>query len=229
MFTDDHLGMYCPAAYSTGPYMYELSWDDYIHRYVAGKDPDSDLELGITDVVFVPRILKCPADRVLVTPGKWYSNIAQRRTYSMVSAGTVGTKDGSLPPPKKGVGIYYSINDGSRPDWSPRGYRTDVIQDPVGTILLVEQPKGGNIAGNDYPSFCLAPEGDGGGNYDQSPYQIDTSASGSIYGQSTYGLHSKRFDYLFHDQHVASLRIENTIGTGTLTSPKGMWTMTKND
>src|SRR5215510_8617687 len=31
LFADDHNGMFPPAAFSTGPYQYQLSWDDYIH------------------------------------------------------------------------------------------------------------------------------------------------------------------------------------------------------
>src|SRR4030095_5199664 len=48
LFTNDKNGMYPPAAYSTGAYMYQLSWDDYIHRNIGGTDPDDDLELGVT-------------------------------------------------------------------------------------------------------------------------------------------------------------------------------------
>ena len=49
------------------------------------------------------------------------------------------------------------------------------------------------------------------------------------YGSVNYGLHSKRFNYLFHDGHVEPLKIEETIGSGTTNAPKGMWTMTPGD
>jgi prepilin-type processing-associated H-X9-DG protein len=42
--------------------------------------------------------------------------------------------------------------------------------------------------------------------------------------EGQYGIHSRRFNYLFHDNHVQALRMEDTVGTGTMTSPRGMWT-----
>lgn len=45
---------------------------------------------------------------------------------------------------------------------------------------------------------------------------------------AAYGLHSQRFNYLFHDGHVP-LKTTETLGTGTLANPKGMWTMTAGD
>ena len=93
----------------------------------------------------------------------------------------------------------------------------------------MEQPEGGNIAGNDYPSFSFGPIGPATSG-EQTPYQIVTDASGGpIYGQISYGLHSKRFNYLFHDGHVQALPYTATVGTGTVTAPLGMWTMTPND
>ena len=69
MFVLDHEDKYCPAAYRTGDYMYQLSWDDYLHRYIGGVDGDSDLELGITDPTKVMReirrVLK-PGGRLLI-------------------------------------------------------------------------------------------------------------------------------------------------------------------
>src|SRR5260221_14565002 len=38
MFTTDHNDQFPPAAYRTGDYQYQLSWDDYIHRYIGGAD-----------------------------------------------------------------------------------------------------------------------------------------------------------------------------------------------
>src|SRR5882672_1829714 len=68
LFLNDKNDMYPPAAYSTGPYMYQLSWDDYIHRNIGGTDTEADLELGvtgaITDPTKVPKILRCPADKI---------------------------------------------------------------------------------------------------------------------------------------------------------------------
>ncbi len=142
---------------------------------------------------------------------------------------TLATGTAPLPPPLYGAGIYYNLRGtapGSLPDWEPRGYTTSVVGDPSGTLLLVEQPEGGNIAGNDWPSFSQGPTGPSNG--DQTPYQIAVG-SRQPWGAHAYGLHGTRFNYLFFDGHVSTLKITETIGTGTTNAPKGMWTMTAGD
>src|ERR1051326_1954347 len=51
MFVLDHGDKYPPAADRTGDYHYQLSWDDYIHRYIGGTDSDADLILGETGAI----------------------------------------------------------------------------------------------------------------------------------------------------------------------------------
>jgi prepilin-type processing-associated H-X9-DG protein len=77
-------------------------------------------------------------------------------------------------------------------------------------------------------SAVTLPEGTVPVSNDQNPYQIVTGGT-AAYGNTAYGLHGHEFNYLFHDGHVESLKVEQTIGTGTLTSPKGMWTLTRGD
>ncbi len=228
LFTGDHDDKYPPAAYSTGSYQYQLSWDDYLNRFIGGTGSDADLELGISSAG-IPAILRCPADRTEITIA--WATYGQRRTYSMngddyAAIGASGSV--ALPAkPTHGVGAYLQNSSGALASWDPPGFKNNVVTDPVGTILLVEQPEGGNICGNDYPSFCLGPTGPVTA-ADQTPYQIVTGGT-HPYGSSAYGLHSHRFNYLFHDGHVEALKIEQTIGTGTLTAPKGMWTVTAGD
>jgi prepilin-type processing-associated H-X9-DG protein len=238
LFALDHANQYPPTAYSTGDYQYQLSWDDYIHRYIGGTAPDADLIVGISggiaDKGSIPKILKCPADRIEITIA--WAVYGQRRTYAMNYAGPdfiLSSKSAPLPPPNYGVGVYYNLRGtapGSLPDWEPRGYKDNVCEDPAGTILLVEQAEGGNICGNDWPSFCMGPTGPAaGGTYpEQTPYQIVTGEK-QRWGISTYGLHGDRFNYLFHDGHVSIYRIKDTVGSGTTNAPKGMWTMRRND
>ena len=234
LFAADHNDQYPPTAYATGDYQYQLSWDDYLHRYIGGSAPDADLIVGISggiaDRASIPKILKCPADNIQITIG--WAVFGQRRTYAMNWAGPsfqISTRDGALPPPNYGVGVYYNLRGsakGSLPDWEARGYKDTVVGDPAGTILLVEQAEGGNIAGNDWPSFCMGPTGPSSG--DQSPYQIATGGRRN-WGANAYGLHSRRFNYLFHDGHASIHKITDTVGSGTTNSPRGMWTMTPGD
>jgi prepilin-type N-terminal cleavage/methylation domain-containing protein/prepilin-type processing-associated H-X9-DG protein len=223
-----------PTAYATGDYQYQLSWDDYLHRYIGGSAPDADLIVGISggiaDRNSIPKILKCPADRIQITIA--WAVFGQRRTYAMNWAGPsfqITTKTGALPPPTHGVGIYYNLRSsapGSQPDWEAPGFKESVVEDPAGTLLLVEQPEGGNIAGNDWPSFSMGPTGPSSG--DQTPFQIAVGGR-SNWGAAAYGLHGRRFNYLFHDGHAAIHKITDTVGKGTTNAPRGMWTMTTGD
>ncbi len=234
LFTLDHNDMYPPTAYATGDYQYQLSWDDYLHRYIGGSAPDADLQVGISggiaDRSSIPKILKCPADKIEISIS--WATYGQRRTYAMNYAGpnfVLSSATAALPAATHGVGLYYNLRSsapGSLPNWEPRGFKTGVVGDPSGSLLLVEQPEGGNIAGNDWPSFSQGPTGPSNG--DQTPYQIATGGR-QQWGAKAYGLHGKRFNYLFFDGHAAILRITDTVGTGTTNAPRGMWTMTAGD
>jgi prepilin-type N-terminal cleavage/methylation domain-containing protein/prepilin-type processing-associated H-X9-DG protein len=234
LFNLDHNDMYPPTAYSTGDYQYQLSWDDYIHRYIGGSAPDADLIVGISggiaDRATIPKILKCPADTIQISIS--WATFGQRRTYAMNYAGPnfiLSSANASLPAPTHGVGIYYNLRGaaaGSLPDWDPRGFKTSAVGDPSGTIQLVEQAEGGNIVGNDWPSFSQGPTGPSNG--DQTPYQIAIGGR-QQWGAKAYGLHGRRFNYLFFDGHVGIHKITDTVGTGTTNAPRGMWTMTAGD
>jgi prepilin-type N-terminal cleavage/methylation domain-containing protein/prepilin-type processing-associated H-X9-DG protein len=235
LFAGDHNDMYPPTAYSTGDYQYQLAWDDYLHCYIGGSAPNADLIVGISggiaDRASIPKLLLCPADRIEITIN--WAVFGQRRTYAMNYAGPqfqLTTKNAPLPPPNYGVGVYYNLRGaagGSLPEWDPIGYKDSVVGDPSGTLLLVEQPEGGNIAGNDWPSFCMGPTGPQT-SQEQTPYQIVTGGK-RPWGAFAYGLHGKRFNYLFHDGHVSVLKITDTVGSGTTNAPRGMWTMVPGD
>jgi prepilin-type processing-associated H-X9-DG protein len=121
--------------------------------------------------------------------------------------------------------------------WDPPGYKSGAVQDPAGTILLCELPNQYNLAGNVWPSYCVGPgyniptwSASEGGAYDNVQASNKTPADGkTTYGAALFGLHDRRFNYLFHDGHVATLRPQDTVGGGTTNNPLGMWTMVKGD
>ncbi|HVY68372.1 MAG TPA: type II secretion system protein [Verrucomicrobiae bacterium] len=238
MFGTDHAERIPPTAYSTGDYQYQLSWDDYIHRYIGGNDPDADLILGISGAIsnpnLIPKILKCPADKIQA--GIDYAPYSTRRTYAMNWAGPsfiVSGLSAPLPPAKYGAGIYFNMRGatpGALPNWDPPGYKETVVTDPAGTIFLAELPNGRNAAGNDWPSFCAGPGSNPPAGVDANCVQL-TAVKGNNwnYGAQAYGLHAKRFNYLFHDGHVSIHKVTETVGTGTTNAPLGMWTMTPGD
>jgi prepilin-type N-terminal cleavage/methylation domain-containing protein/prepilin-type processing-associated H-X9-DG protein len=229
MFVADHNDQYPPTAYRTGDYQYQLTWDDYIHRNIGGTDSDADLEVGIsgaiTDPKFTPKVLKCPADRIQISIS-YIRDFASRRTYAMNFAGIIELGQ-PLPPATRGVGVYIQRNNGSPPLWDPPGYRASVVKDPATTILLTELPNGRNAAGNDWPSFCAGPTYNSSTGLTPDCFQIASSQWN--YGGVAYGIHSSRFNYLFHDGHVSVHRITETVGRGTTNAPQGMWTMTVGD
>jgi len=236
MFAQDHEDRYPPASYYVS-YTKQLAWDTWIHKYIGGTAPDSALNIALVPTTYAPKIEKCPADRMptLENDPQWgWVKYGLRRSYAMnavvVNWGTDywvdparGLPDITLPG-KHGVGISYAGSGvGGSPDEEAKGYKTTVVTDAAGTTLLVELPNIQNAVGNVWPAFCLGPKGTG------DLYQIDPSPDAKNFGNDQYGLHSHRFNYLFHDNHVSALKIEQTVGTGTLNNPRGIWTIKPGD
>ncbi len=239
LFNSDHDDKFPPTAVRMNDW-YQLSWDDYLNQFIGNTDTDWDLIKGITASNCVPPVLRCPADRAVPSPSVYYAVDSQRRSYAMNWSGRDSGGNwpllnlvAPLPPPIFGVGVYITSKDGNNnlqlPTWDPPGYKTSVVRDVSGTILLVELPNGNNVAGNDWPSFCAGPGPTVNNGLTAECFQTVDKANTMNYGAVTYGLHSGRFNYLFHDGHVEILRIGDTIGSGTLAAPKGMWTMTPAD
>jgi prepilin-type N-terminal cleavage/methylation domain-containing protein len=246
----DHSDIIPPAAIYGSDTGGQLSWDDYIHYSLGGHDNAADLAGALTASNAVPQVLRCPADiinRLGVGGGLDYGNDLQRRSYAMSLGGSVtapgaGSRSNpsiALPPATHGSGVY--ITDSTltiaNASWDPPGYKSGVIQDPAGTILLCELPNQYNLAGNVWPTFCVGPGynvstwgATQGGGYDTVQASNKTPADGkATYGAVLFGLHDRRFNYLSHDGHVAALRPQDTVGAGTTNNPLGMWTMLKGD
>ena len=236
MFASDLQDQFPAASYYVSDTR-QLAWDAWIHRYIGGTAPDSDLNIALVPTLYAPKIEKCPADRMptLESDPQWgWVNYGLRRTYAMNSVGPDwGTEcwvDASQPlpdlgvPGRHGLGISWTgPGVGGFPDPDAKGYKTSVVKDPAGTILLVEQPNIQNVVGNAWPAFCNGPYGSG------DLYQLDPALDAKNFGNNQYGLHGKRFNYLFHDNHVQALKIEQTLGRGTLNNPKGGWTVAPGD
>lgn len=234
LFASDHNDKF-PAATVHGAFG-TISWDSYIHRYIGGSAPDSELTLGALDLTFTPKVLVCPADTALPLVNWNTPQIFGRRSYAMVSAGPNWQQDyqvpvnlltyPALPKIKMGVGIYWTGR--IRPDWDPPGYKTSVVQNPADTILLVEEPDYQNVAGNEWPCISLGPATTTPGQ-GALLYQTSLPSDANNFGLRTYKLHGERFNYLFHDNHVEALKMQQTVGSGTLKYPKGMWTVAQGD
>ena len=201
-----------------------------------------------------PRVLTCPADRFAKVA--WMADggdlLLAPRSYAMNASGggwgpfcQVNDENRSYPLPDlnqsggHGVGIYWEDSE-TTPDWNARGYHTSVVKDNAGTILLAEDASSQNAAGNIWPCVCCGPQTSDGspggwGNLFQTDLRAPSNpaalAGGSGYSEGflLYKAQRERFNYAFCDAHVEALKIEQTVGTGTLANPKGMWTITPGD
>ena len=270
LFSGDNGDMFPPAGIQGGSWV--IAWDCFINNYIAGNtpaqnmtsgvfvtadDPASAAEASSLGFAVAPKIITCPADQFIKV--NWMTGLPKfaTRSYAMVSAGTtygtqiqVSDANRTYPLPSlnlpnaRGVGIYW-IDGGSTPDWSAKGYKTSVVRDSSGTIMLAEQASSQGCAGNIWPCCCLGPQtSDGGSGGWGNLYQTDLAApqNGSILagggyneGLQLYKAHRNRFNYVFHDNHVEALRMEATVGSASgpprvqLSSPKGMWTVIQGD
>jgi prepilin-type processing-associated H-X9-DG protein len=136
-----------------------------------------------------------------------------------------------LPTPSNGVGIAWYVEGTSATDITDipvlPGYPTSVVQTPSGTINVLEHPLSDNICGNSVGAVCLAPVDLG-----DAPVLTDAQVctnSPENHGLAVYKLHGNRFNYLFFDNHVSILTMQQTVGSGSLILPKGMWTLAPND
>jgi len=130
------------------------------------------------------------------------------------------------------------------------------VQDPAGTIQVAELSTYYSVQGYNWASFCCGPDWHGGsaftGGANQYCFQLDSTkpnlnTDAACYGGDVYRLQGDRFNYLFHDGHVAPLRYTDTIGLyagsqnavwsqplktttpATTGDPGGMWTARKGD
>jgi prepilin-type N-terminal cleavage/methylation domain-containing protein len=237
LWSTDHNDMVPPACLTgaTAFQVFDISWDSYINRYIGGNASDKELSANFIDLERGCKVLVCPADRDPYND--WATGddeVFARRSYEMNGVGPwpmyqISAAQGyNLPAPQNGVGIYWA--KGTVLDFDPKGYPLTVVKAPASTIYLAEQPGGVNIAGNEWPCISLgpvAPQGSGVGAGDL--YQTAGAVDPRNYGAAVYRRHRSRFNYLFHDYHVEALKMEDTIGNGTLSVPQGMWTINPGD
>jgi hypothetical protein len=125
-----------------------------------------------------------------------------------------------------GVGIDWQdagVGGTGLPDWEARGYRSSVLKEYAGTILLVEEPHFQNVVGNIWSCISNGPLGSG------DLYQTGPYPDAKNFGDNQCGIHSHRFNYLCHDNHVEARKTEQTVVSGTLNTSKGMWTIKAGD
>ena len=249
LFATDNSDRYPPAGWANGADTapgVQISWDSWINPYIGGNASQADLETGVLYIEQAPKVLVCPCDNFPKV--NWMGGMSPwfaLKSYAMNSVGPnwsqdyqVDDKNRSYPlpnlhlPGKQGPGIYW-IDSGTGADWSAPGYKTTVIQDVAGTILLAENTQGQQAAGNIWSCICIGPKSSNPNDLyqtDSNTAQQDPSSANSVnQGIFVYRAQKNRFNYVFCDGHAQTLRIEDTIGSGTLTAPRGMWTEAPGD
>jgi prepilin-type processing-associated H-X9-DG protein len=250
LFTEDHNNMFPPAGWAGSVFPNSmLTWDSWINHYIGGNGTDANLAVGA--LTSSPSILVCPSDTFPKVSWVGGNNpFLSLRSYAMNAAGTAfgsswqvsdNNRTYPLPDlgapdsggPRHGVGIYWSDSTPSANDWNARGYKTSVVRDPAGTILLCENTEGQQIAGNIWNCVCLGPQSaSANALYQTDPNTVQqnpASSTGVNQGNFLYQAQQNSFNYAFHDGHVAPLSIQQTIGSGTLASPLGIWTVAPGD
>ena len=160
-------------------------------------------------------ILQCPSDSTV----RLFSNCkaastAQPRSYSIVGSSTDRGKAadariaGIYTIPQNSNGTY---NYGAA--WYA-GRNLSELGNASEILLLVEHPGNQNIFANNTGATVGSPNAQTSQGCSAGP--VDT-------------IHFDGWNYLFADGHVKWLHPEATVGTGTLSSPGGMWTITEDD
>jgi prepilin-type N-terminal cleavage/methylation domain-containing protein/prepilin-type processing-associated H-X9-DG protein len=248
-FSADHGGMMPPAGWACGANNapgFQISWDSFIDSYIGGNANPLDMQQGTLFDGTVPKVLICPSDnfpKVNWCGGMkpWFA----MRSYSMVGCGpTQGSgadyqRDpaNGLPnitqPGKLSIGIYWSVPNSVPANWEAPGFQSTAVRDPAGTILLAENTHGQQCAGNIWTCIVNGPQSTSPNDLyqiDNNVTQQDPNVQTSVnQGALLYKAQKGRFNYVFNDGHVETLKMEQTIGSGTMTAPRGMWSMMPGD
>ncbi|MGH7994093.1 MAG: type II secretion system protein [Limisphaerales bacterium] len=237
LFARDHNDMFPPAGDGTMSSK-ALTWEAYIHHYFGDTNSDASWSMGVmlpsplqvpgigTASPIMEKIELCPADRFPKVNWLTAPPAFALRSYAMNSVGPnwgtqfqIDTQNGTYPLPDlnqpgyHGVGIYWQ-STAFLPDWDAKGYKTSVVKDPGGTILLCEETGGQQCMGGIWTCICNGPEISAGGSANGNLYQIDTTsipqnpngAAGVNQGSLLYNAQGGRFNYAFHDV-IASAKV----------------------
>jgi prepilin-type N-terminal cleavage/methylation domain-containing protein len=230
LYTGDNSETF-PAAAVDGADNTQYTWDTAIHPYIGATSLSKQtLDSGAMDESLVSQTLRCPND---TSPDLYWTTgdpTVGRRSYAMNAIGpediAVAAWGKPLPKPVDGVGIYWNTIPTTQ-SGAP-GYKTTVVHSPAGTINLVEEAAGDNTVGNVWPSICIAPSSTDAGQGWGECYQYDPSDYVNQ-GLALYKAQGYHYNYLFFDNHVSILTMQQTVGTGTTNDPKGMWTLDPTD
>ncbi len=164
------------------------------------------------------QILQCPSDSTVRVFGSCNpATTAQPRSYSL--SGNNVDRNTNPNPARATMAGTYTLIAGNFATATYVGRVLSEIEVPAQTLQLVEKVGNDNIFANNTGAVVASPEGGG-----------QTAQNGSRCGVPVFNpIHLEGWNYLFADGHVKWYRPEQTIGTGSMTSPRGFWTLVDND
>ena len=199
-YTQDYDERY-PMIYSYSSPTPKTAWDGQIDAYLGIKVTATTTGSA--------QIFLCPSDSLAIDSSV---NYTVRRTYSMpwnnLDSSTAYNGQGNT---NAYIGGAYSTGGTGY----IQGRALSEIPSPATTLMVVERPFTKNAFGVTSGAAANCPD----------------NQTGPV-GSTTYlgrPIHFDGYNYLFIDGHVKFQRPDQTIGTGTLAAPKGMWTITEND
>jgi prepilin-type N-terminal cleavage/methylation domain-containing protein/prepilin-type processing-associated H-X9-DG protein len=206
---------------------YAQDYDERLPTFMAAGRPnwDSTIEpyLGIkVALTNKALILQCPSD----STERVYSTClpaptAQIRSYSMAG----NANDRGRPQDVAGamiVGTYTLPCPTCFTTALYVGRPLSAIPVVADTLLLVEHPSNNNVFANNNRAVVGSPDA-------QATMQTTPAGSACATLTPVKPIHFDGWNYLFVDGHVKWLKPEATIGTGTMTAPRGKWTLNETD
>jgi prepilin-type N-terminal cleavage/methylation domain-containing protein/prepilin-type processing-associated H-X9-DG protein len=190
---------------SSGGNTFNPTWDWEITPYLGTPKMKGGVS-GSANNQVNPMVFACPDDPP-VTASQQASG-QQRETYA-IPAPHIGCNNTT-----DWLGLY-QVNVGGWPYYSAGRNMREILV-PANTLELVEQPNYGLLS---VGSVAYAPMQAASNTCNQHAMMEFLSTP----------LHSTGFNWLFCDGHVKWMTAEQTIGTGTMTQPKGYWTLADND
>ncbi len=158
-------------------------------------------------------IFACPSDTVERDAGY------DTRSYSLTGAGPntnpTGTS-GPTDPARTTLVLGRAIAE---------------FKAPGNTFVLAENHVNRNFFANDSNNLikCLVTPCTSLGATSKGQDCKTADGSGTCTATRKEGVHSGGYNYLFADSHAKWYRPEATVGTGTLSAPKGFWTLDETD
>jgi prepilin-type N-terminal cleavage/methylation domain-containing protein/prepilin-type processing-associated H-X9-DG protein len=208
LYANEHRGILPYAGWRSSDGTKDLSWDDLIHRFVGGKSDDAGLESF--KLLYPMNVFICRDDPFKERAPAWAGTAFRKTSYSMVRRTTFST-----PGIIWGAGGYRNEASATA---QPAEIAFKLTQFPQSsqTILVAEAHRLKNVMGNAGNAFVDNPVPGANGQYE------DGVANPPPHGNASW-------NYLFADGHVEPMRPVDTVGTGTITTPRGMWTRADND